>query len=244
MRIRPLRVSEARRNEEQGVGRDGVDSHELEPPSSPNTDAPAFVKAAARDVRAYLRGIGSTRLVSYAATDGDAAFRNSMAHYMTCGPEETTVDLYGTSPPTHLAARQWCGQRTHVSSVLTHRFEQLRVVRQPKPRLVQLARHYAGVCRYPSSHIHVRVWVRPRRIPRRLARRANQEDQMPRTSRATWKHADIISCITSPPRVWNEVDALYAAPVSDVFSGGVAFSYFPTNDGYGMVTFSGNNGST
>jgi hypothetical protein len=26
--------------------------------------------------------------------------------------------------------------------------------------------------------------------------------------------------------------------VTDVFSGGVAFSYFPTSDGYGMVTFS------
>jgi hypothetical protein len=47
-------------------------------------------------------------------------------------------------------------------------------------------------------------------------------------------------CIFSPPRVWNEVAALYSSPVSDVFSGGVAFSYFPTSDGYGMVTFSGN----
>lgn len=45
-------------------------------------------------------------------------------------------------------------------------------------------------------------------------------------------------CITSPPRIWNEVPALFSPPVSDVFSGGIAFSYFPTSDGYGMVTFS------
>lgn len=27
--------------------------------------------------------------------------------------------------------------------------------------------------------------------------------------------------------------------MTDVFSGGIAFSYFPTSDGYGMVTFPG-----
>lgn len=46
-------------------------------------------------------------------------------------------------------------------------------------------------------------------------------------------------CITNPPRLWQEVAALYAQPTSDVFSGGIAFSYFPTSDGYGMVQFSG-----
>jgi len=49
-------------------------------------------------------------------------------------------------------------------------------------------------------------------------------------------------CIFEPPRLWTEVAALAAPPVSDVFSGGVAFSYFPTSDGYGMVTFSGDDG--
>lgn len=51
-------------------------------------------------------------------------------------------------------------------------------------------------------------------------------------------------CITSPPRIWNEVPVLFSPPVSDVFSGGIAFSYFPTSDGYGMVTFSGDDGQT
>lgn len=55
----------------------------------------AFVKAAARDIKAYLKGIGSSALVAYAATDGDATFRNNMAQYMSCGDESTVVDLYG-----------------------------------------------------------------------------------------------------------------------------------------------------
>lgn len=47
-------------------------------------------------------------------------------------------------------------------------------------------------------------------------------------------------CIEVKPRLWQEVDALYGdTTVTDVFSGGVAFSYFPTSDGYGMVEFGG-----
>ncbi len=38
------------------------------------------------------------------------------------------------------------------------------------------------------------------------------------------------SCITNPPRLWQEVPYLYSQPVSNVFSGGVAFSYFPTSE--------------
>lgn len=51
-------------------------------------------------------------------------------------------------------------------------------------------------------------------------------------------------CITSPPRLWQEVGSLYSAPTTNVFSGGIAFSYFPTSDGYGMVTFEGTDGQT
>lgn len=47
-------------------------------------------------------------------------------------------------------------------------------------------------------------------------------------------------CNKQTPRPWQEVDALYGdTSVTDVFSGGIAFSYFPTSDGYGMVEFSG-----
>jgi len=48
-------------------------------------------------------------------------------------------------------------------------------------------------------------------------------------------------CITSPPRVWTEVGALLSSDMSPVFSGGVAFSYFPASSvqgQFGMVTIS------
>jgi hypothetical protein len=60
-----------------------------------STLTPAFVKAAARDIKAYLTSIGSSALVGYAAVDGDAQFRNDMADYLTCGDAADTVDLYG-----------------------------------------------------------------------------------------------------------------------------------------------------
>lgn len=144
-----------------------------------NTNAAPFVKAAARDIKAYLGAIGSKALVGYAAVDGDAAFRNNMADYMTCGDEADLVDLYG------LNNYEWCGNSTYATSgweAITTGFANL------------------PVAAYMSEY----------------------------------------GCIFQPPRIWNEVNALFSSPVSDVFSGGVAFSYFPTSDGYGMVTFSGN----
>lgn len=55
----------------------------------------AFVKAAARDTKAYLRSIGSKALVGYAAVDTDLDFRNALADYLTCGNDSVSVDLYG-----------------------------------------------------------------------------------------------------------------------------------------------------
>lgn len=49
-------------------------------------------------------------------------------------------------------------------------------------------------------------------------------------------------CITSPPRLWTEVAALFSSQMSDVWSGGVAFSYFPAASAqgqFGMVNISG-----
>lgn len=57
----------------------------------------AYVKAAARDIKAYLKGIKSGALVGYAAVDGEAAFRDTLADYLTCGDEDIVVDLYGQS---------------------------------------------------------------------------------------------------------------------------------------------------
>ncbi|OXG33135.1 1,3-beta-glucanosyltransferase [Cryptococcus neoformans] len=144
-----------------------------------NTNAAPFVKAAARDIKAYLKSVGSSALVGYAAVDGEPDFRNSLAEYLTCGGDSIAVDLYG------LNNYEWCGNQNINSSnwnTITEGFSDL------------------PVATYMSE----------------------------------------FGCITSPPRLWTEVAALFASPVSDVFSGGVAFSYFPTSDNYGMVTISGN----
>jgi 1,3-beta-glucanosyltransferase GAS1 len=48
-------------------------------------------------------------------------------------------------------------------------------------------------------------------------------------------------CITSPPRLWTEVEALFSQNMSDIWSGGIAFSYFPAESAqgqFGMVTVS------
>ncbi|KIK71388.1 carbohydrate-binding module family 43 protein [Collybiopsis luxurians FD-317 M1] len=48
-------------------------------------------------------------------------------------------------------------------------------------------------------------------------------------------------CITSPPRLWTEVGALFSTQMSPVWSGGIAFSYFPAasvQGQFGMVNIS------
>ncbi|KDQ54849.1 carbohydrate-binding module family 43 protein [Jaapia argillacea MUCL 33604] len=48
-------------------------------------------------------------------------------------------------------------------------------------------------------------------------------------------------CITSPPRLFTEVGALLSSQMSPVWSGGIAFSYFPATSAqgqFGMVTIS------
>ncbi|TXT13593.1 hypothetical protein VHUM_00960 [Vanrija humicola] len=147
-----------------------------------NSNAAPFVKAAARDTKAYLASINSKALVSYAAVDTDLEFRNALADYLTCGNDSVTVDLYG------LNNYEWCGQATYANSgwnVITQGFSNL------------------TVAAFMSE----------------------------------------FGCITAGPRQWSEVSAMLSQPVSDVFSGGIAFSYFPTSDNYGMVTF-GSDGTT
>jgi len=53
-------------------------------------------------------------------------------------------------------------------------------------------------------------------------------------------------CITSPPRLWTEVQALFSSPMTEIWSGGLAFSYFPATSSqgqFGIVNIS-SDGST
>lgn len=54
-------------------------------------------------------------------------------------------------------------------------------------------------------------------------------------------------CISTSPRVWTEVEALFSEPMTDHWSGGIAFSYFPAESvqgQFGMVTIDGNSVTT
>lgn len=148
------------------------------------TAAAAFVKAAARDVRAYLNSKSSTALVAYAAIDAPSTWRLPLASYLSCDVSgtnsgATALDLYG------LNNYQWCGASTFEAS-------------------------YADVeSQYASYNIPA--------------------------------YFSEFGCITSPPRLWTEAGALLSANMSDVWSGGLAFSYFPATSAqgqFGIVTIS------
>lgn len=76
---------------------------------SNNTVAAPFIKAAARDVKAYLKSKGSSALVGYASTDG-SEWRDPLANYLACDAETDSLDIYG------LNNYRWCGASTFDSS--------------------------------------------------------------------------------------------------------------------------------
>ncbi|KAJ2719079.1 1 3-beta-glucanosyltransferase gel4, partial [Coemansia sp. Cherry 401B] len=75
-----------------------------------NTDASAFVKAAIRDTKAYIKSQGLSIPVGYATND-DAAIRWQMQTYFDCGSDDERADYYG------LNVYEWCGdEATYVTS--------------------------------------------------------------------------------------------------------------------------------
>ncbi|KAF9056443.1 glycoside hydrolase family 72 protein [Panaeolus papilionaceus] len=153
-----------------------------------NTTAVApFVKAAARDIKAYLKSKKSDALVGYAAINGASNWREPLANFLSCdidgkSSDATSIDLYG------LNDYEWCGASTFQSSYArtTAAFENYNVVA------------------YFSE----------------------------------------FGCILSPPRLWTETQALFSSDMTSVWSGGIAFSYFPAQSAqgqFGMVTISADN---
>ncbi|KAJ2725471.1 hypothetical protein GGI07_001227 [Coemansia sp. Benny D115] len=74
-----------------------------------NTDTSAFVKAAMRDVKAYIKSKGLSIPVGYATND-DADIRWQLQTYFDCGTEEEQADFYGVN------LYEWCGEEATFES--------------------------------------------------------------------------------------------------------------------------------
>ncbi|KAI0343991.1 hypothetical protein BDW22DRAFT_1328054 [Trametopsis cervina] len=149
------------------------------------TAAAAFIKAAARDVKAYLKSKSSSALVGYAAIDADLSWLSPFANYLSCdttgkNSDATALDLFG------LNNYEWCGNA------------------QPSV----YASKNAGFAGY-----NVVAYF-----------------------------SEFGCVVPGSARPWTEVNTLFATPMSDIWSGGLAFSYFPAQSAqgqFGMVTIDG-----
>ncbi|GAB0137934.1 hypothetical protein EsDP_00006185 [Epichloe bromicola] len=75
-----------------------------------NTGASAYVKAAARDTKAYIKSKNYRPMgVGYAAND-DKPIRDQIASYFNCGPTEDSIDFFGYN------IYSWCGDSNFEAS--------------------------------------------------------------------------------------------------------------------------------
>ncbi|TFK21135.1 1,3-beta-glucanosyltransferase [Coprinopsis marcescibilis] len=159
------------------VGNEVVDNN------STTFGAAPFLKAAARDIKAYLKSLDSQRLVGYAAIDGNLTVRKDLADFLSCGSEETAIDIYGLNEYT------WCGSGSSFES----------------------SGYNEDVAQFADYNVVT--------------------------------YFSEFGCVKAGPRTWTEVGSLFGENMTSVWSGGIAFSYFPaeSNEGkFGMVAISTN----
>jgi hypothetical protein len=105
-----------------------------------NTIASAFVKAAVRDTKAYIKSKNYREIGVGYATNDDADIRSNLAAYFDCGDKESAIDFWGYN------IYSWCGKSSFEESgfdVRTKEFENYNVpvffaeygCNTPRPRL-------------------------------------------------------------------------------------------------------------
>ncbi|KAF2738310.1 beta-1,3-glucanosyltransferase 3 [Polyplosphaeria fusca] len=85
-----------------------------------NTDASAFVKAAVRDSKAYIKSKNYREIGVGYATNDDADIRENLANFFDCGSREEAIDFWGYN------IYSWCGDSSFQESgydVRTKEFE-------------------------------------------------------------------------------------------------------------------------
>jgi hypothetical protein len=89
-----------------------------------NTVASAFVKAAVRDTKAYIKSKNYREIGVGYATNDDAEIRENMANYFDCGDKDSAIDFWGYN------IYSWCGDSSFTKSgfdVQTKNFEKYNV---------------------------------------------------------------------------------------------------------------------
>jgi hypothetical protein len=75
-----------------------------------NTQASAFVKAAVRDMKAYIAAKNYRQMYVGYATSDDANIRENMANYFNCGNQAEAIDFWGYN------IYSWCGDSSYTQS--------------------------------------------------------------------------------------------------------------------------------